>query len=77
MNLRLTSKGRNSYIQNVREPLIRTMVHRSLSTGNYIVQIARFDPAKGIPTVLNAYASFRTRASKAGISAQDIPQLVM
>ncbi|GAW22152.1 hypothetical protein ANO14919_116870 [Xylariales sp. No.14919] len=43
----------------------------------YIVQIARFDPAKGIPTVLNAYAEFRKRADKSGLSLQDIPQLVV
>ncbi|KAI1497897.1 family 4 glycosyltransferase [Biscogniauxia marginata] len=41
----------------------------------YIVQIARFDPAKGIPTVLDSYAEFRKLADKAGL--EEIPQLVV
>jgi alpha,alpha-trehalose phosphorylase (configuration-retaining) len=41
----------------------------------YIVQIARFDPAKGIPTVIDAYAEFRRLADQADIT--DIPQLVV
>lgn len=44
-------------------------------SGSYIVQIARFDPAKGIPTVINAYAEFRKRAFAAGIDHP--PQLVV
>lgn len=44
-------------------------------TGKYIVQIARFDPAKGIPTVIDSYAEFRKHAESSGI--EDPPQLVM
>ncbi|RYP08384.1 hypothetical protein DL764_001953 [Monosporascus ibericus] len=48
-----------------------------LDFGNrkYIVQIARFDPAKGIPTVIESYAEFRRRAEEEQM--QDIPQLVV
>ncbi|KAF2273844.1 trehalose synthase (Ccg-9) [Westerdykella ornata] len=42
----------------------------------YIVQIARFDPAKGIPDVLAAYAEFR-RQYMVGKDVDDIPQLVI
>ncbi|KAH6640082.1 glycosyltransferase family 4 protein [Truncatella angustata] len=41
----------------------------------YIVQIARFDPAKGIPTVIDSYAEFRKRAKSSGL--KDVPQLVI
>ncbi|KAL1842945.1 hypothetical protein VTJ49DRAFT_3586 [Mycothermus thermophilus] len=41
----------------------------------YIIQVARFDPSKGIPTVIDSYAEFRRRCEKAGIS--DVPQLVV
>lgn len=41
----------------------------------YIIQVARFDPAKGIPTVIDSYAEFRRRCEKAGIV--DVPQLVV
>ncbi|KAI1084294.1 glycosyltransferase family 4 protein [Whalleya microplaca] len=41
----------------------------------YIVQVARFDPAKGIPAVIDSYAEFRKRTGDAGL--KDIPQLVI
>ncbi|KAI5864118.1 glycosyltransferase family 4 protein [Durotheca rogersii] len=41
----------------------------------YIIQVARFDPAKGIPTVIDAYGEFRRRALELGL--EDIPQLVL
>ncbi|KAG5756947.1 hypothetical protein H9Q70_000486 [Fusarium xylarioides] len=41
----------------------------------YIAQVARFDPAKGIPTVIDSYAEFRRRCDEANIS--DVPQLVV
>lgn len=42
----------------------------------YIVQIARFDPAKGIPDVLDAYAKFR-RSFPDDTPLINIPQLVI
>lgn len=39
----------------------------------YIAQVARFDPAKGIPAVIDAYAEFRRRWEKQDIA--DVPQL--
>ncbi|KAI1764825.1 glycosyltransferase family 4 protein [Hypoxylon sp. FL1150] len=41
----------------------------------YIVQVARFDPAKGIPTVIDSYGEFRKRAKELGL--KDVPQLVV
>ena len=45
---------------------------------DYIIQIARFDPSKGIPHVLASYAEFR-RSSKfcQGKRAEETPQLVI
>lgn len=42
----------------------------------YIVQIARFDPAKGIPDVLAAYAELRREYMK-DMPTKDVPQLVI
>jgi hypothetical protein len=39
------------------------------------VQVARFDPAKGIPTVIDSYAEFRRQCEKKGIT--ETPQLVV
>ena len=47
----------------------------SFETGKYIVQVARFDPSKGIPDVVDAYAEFRRLCDKDGIT--DVPQLCM
>ncbi|OTB04918.1 glycosyltransferase family 4 protein [Hypoxylon sp. CI-4A] len=41
----------------------------------YIIQVARFDPAKGIPTVIDSYGEFRRRAKEMGL--EDVPQLVV
>lgn len=53
----------------------RQMTELDFQNRKYIVQIARFDPAKGIPTVIDSYAEFRRRAKDENI--QDIPQLVV
>ena len=44
-------------------------------TGKYIVQVARFDPSKGVPTVIDSYAEFRRLCEREGIL--DVPQLCM
>ncbi|KAJ4044709.1 hypothetical protein NW761_008377 [Fusarium oxysporum] len=41
----------------------------------YIIQIARFDPSKGIPTAIDSYAEFRRQCKVANI--EDTPQLVL
>jgi len=41
----------------------------------YICQIARFDPAKGIPDVISAFSQFRAKLREAG--KEDKPQLVI
>ncbi|KAH7169834.1 uncharacterized protein B0J16DRAFT_376711 [Fusarium flagelliforme] len=41
----------------------------------YIIQIARFDPSKGIPTVIDSYAEFRRQCKVADI--KDTPQLIL
>lgn len=43
----------------------------------YIIQIARFDPSKGIPDVVEAYRRFRKRFADLGRPAREIPQLVI
>jgi alpha,alpha-trehalose phosphorylase (configuration-retaining) len=52
------------------------MAQLAYPTRDYIVQIARFDPSKGIPDVLEAYALFRKKYTN-GWDIKDIPQLVI
>ena len=42
----------------------------------YIIQVARFDPSKGIPDLVRSYGTLR-RDYSAVIPPKDIPQLVM
>lgn len=43
----------------------------------YIVQVARFDPSKGIPDVLESYRLLREKMAANGIEEFDTPQLVI
>ncbi|CDS05813.1 hypothetical protein LRAMOSA08341 [Lichtheimia ramosa] len=43
----------------------------------YIVQVARFDPSKGIPDVLESYRLLRQKLADAGVDEYDAPQLVI
>ncbi|KKW06395.1 MAG: Glycosyl transferase group 1 [Candidatus Moranbacteria bacterium GW2011_GWE1_49_15] len=43
----------------------------------YITQIARFDPSKGIPDVIESYRRFRKKLHEEGIADKDMPQLVI
>jgi alpha,alpha-trehalose phosphorylase (configuration-retaining) len=43
----------------------------------YITQIARFDPAKGIPDVLKAYSEFRKVCDESKLPANALPQLIV
>ncbi|KAI0035062.1 glycosyltransferase family 4 protein [Vararia minispora EC-137] len=43
----------------------------------YIVQIARFDPSKGIPDVVDSYARFRVMLKERNVPEAEIPQLLI
>ncbi|KIK59828.1 glycosyltransferase family 4 protein [Collybiopsis luxurians FD-317 M1] len=44
---------------------------------DYFIQIARFDPAKGIPNVIDSYARFRKLYASRPTNEDDIPQLLI
>lgn len=45
---------------------------------DYVVQVARFDPAKGIPNVIDSYARFRELLAKTGDYLEnEMPQLLI
>ncbi|KAG1858314.1 trehalose synthase [Suillus tomentosus] len=45
---------------------------------DYVVQIARFDPAKGIPNVINSYARLRVMLKESGrVTEAEVPQLLI
>ncbi|KAL5529118.1 hypothetical protein ACEPAG_5092 [Sanghuangporus baumii] len=44
---------------------------------DYIIQVARFDPSKGIPNVIDSYYKFRRLLEARGIDEQKAPQLLV
>ncbi|KAI9446727.1 trehalose synthase [Lactarius indigo] len=45
---------------------------------DYVVQVARFDPSKGIPNVVDSYAKFRELLKTKGkLDGDDLPQLLI
>jgi hypothetical protein len=54
------------------------MVELKWPQRDYVVQIARFDPSKGIPNVIDSYARFRVLLKEAGkVSEAEVPQLLI
>lgn len=43
----------------------------------YIIQIARFDPSKGIPDVIESYRLLRQKLADANVAPEKIPQLII
>ncbi|MFW5888448.1 MAG: glycosyltransferase [Patescibacteria group bacterium] len=43
----------------------------------YIIQVARFDPSKGIPHLIEAYRTLREKMAEEGYSKKKTPQLVI
>lgn len=46
---------------------------------DFFVQVARFDPSKGLPSVVDSYAKFRVLLEESGQTCDetDIPQLLI
>jgi len=45
---------------------------------DYVVQIARFDPSKGIPNVIDSYARLRVMLKESGrVTEAEVPQLLI
>ena len=44
---------------------------------DYIVQVARFDPSKGIPNVIDSYSRLRKLLKADGWSEEESPQLLI
>jgi len=77
LNKKLTEKQINYYI-NMFNNILRESGQKELDLERpYIIQIARFDPSKGIPDVLKSYKLFRDRLLSLKSENFDIPQLVI
>lgn len=72
LNKRLTDSQRSYYIGQINRVLLESGQEPLNTSRPYIIQVARFDPSKGIPDVLEAYKHLCERMQK---SAR--PQLVI
>lgn len=59
----------NRHVPNVIYPTL------TLPPGKYFIQVSRFDPAKGITTLIDSYGQFRRLCEEQQIDER--PQLVM
>ncbi|EJT99528.1 trehalose phosphorylase [Dacryopinax primogenitus] len=53
------------------------MTNLAFPSRGYICQVARFDPSKGIPDVLDSYAKLRQRLEEEGVARENTPQLLI
>jgi len=67
------------YMGEFRSLCVREKMHElKWPQREYVVQIARFDPSKGIPNVIDSYAKFRKLlAEKTEIQEDQMPQLLV
>ncbi len=69
------SRGQRSYYRRLFNKLLLVENQTPLDFERpYIIQIARFDPSKGIPDVIDSFRKLRIKLKKAG---QKMPQLVI
>ncbi|KAF2176263.1 glycosyltransferase family 4 protein [Zopfia rhizophila CBS 207.26] len=77
LNKEMSDWDTQFYIHEFEAECFKMRMHRlDFPNREYIVQIARFDPAKGIPDVLASYAELRRKYMK-DTPTKDIPQLVI
>lgn len=74
LNKPLSEEQMDNYLALFNEILIQQEQTPLDTTRPYIVQIARFDPSKGIPDVLDAYRQLRMRLQS---EQRPVPQLVI
>ncbi|OCL06746.1 glycosyltransferase family 4 protein [Glonium stellatum] len=77
LNKELSDWDTQYYIHEFNSECFRQRMNRlDFPNREYIAQIARFDPAKGIPDVLASYAELRRKYMK-DLPLKEIPQLVV
>ncbi|TFY53615.1 hypothetical protein EVJ58_g9355 [Rhodofomes roseus] len=77
LNKHLDAWDSQYYMGEFRSLCAREKMHElAWPAREYIVQIARFDPAKGIPNVIDSYARFR-RMAQGTVPEDEIPQLLL
>ncbi len=77
LNKELSPKQMNYYF-NLFNSILKDNKQTPLNkTRPYIIQIARFDPSKGISHVIESYRKLRKKLDKKNIAKEKIPQLVI
>jgi len=77
LNKKLSSKQMDYYF-NLFNSILKDNKQTALDKKRpYIVQIARFDPSKGIPHVIESYRKLRKKLNKKNLAKEKIPQLII
>lgn len=78
LNKELSPWDSQYYMGEFRSLCVKEKMHElAWPVREYVVQIARFDPSKGIPNVLESYAKFRGLLEAKGTPAEEAPQLLI
>jgi alpha,alpha-trehalose phosphorylase (configuration-retaining) len=77
LNKNLSKRQTDYYFNILNAILAKHRFAPLLRSRPFIVQIARFDPSKGIPDVLESYKILREKIEKNGFEKKRIPQLVI
>lgn len=77
LNKKLTKKQKKYYI-NIFNDILASSGNEPLDAKRpYIIQVARFDPSKGIPDVIESYRKLRKKLLKMEITPSQMPQLLI
>ncbi|KAF2263943.1 glycosyltransferase family 4 protein [Lojkania enalia] len=76
LNKNMSKRDNRYYLHEFDTECFKAGMRTLSESRKYIVQIARFDPAKGIPDVLASYAEFRRNYMK-DVPIDIVPQLVI
>jgi glycosyltransferase involved in cell wall biosynthesis len=77
LNKNLTEDQIESYLKIFNRMLLQTPQQPLDLNREYLIQIARFDPSKGIPDVIDAYRLLWEKLEADGVPVKERPQLVI
>jgi len=77
LNKKISKHDQEYYFNLFNNYLLSTGQGTISSNRPYLIQVARFDPSKGIPDVIESYRKIRLILAKKRLPANQIPQLVI
>lgn len=77
LNKKIRARDRKYYYNIFNSILVKSGLEPLDLKRPYIIQVARFDPSKGIPDLVESYRKLRKNLFKKGVPDKEMPQLVI